>query len=207
MIVLGNKLPCTVVSLITSEVGIGKHLTQLWAQDRPGLEKEDVRHEDKDGKHDEKGLNIKLHKSTPGLPVEGAPCLNETNAAGTAQNCWDNLAAKSAVEGHDGLFLFWKERGLDSGERHGGGKNDEETGEKGNREQANYAESERDPLHASVSREFVGINVVEVEDPGVAHGDVHGSVSSGCLDSSGNPELAQGGCRRDALVETLGGRE
>lgn len=185
---------------------LGKVITKRRAHDTENLESQDVHNNEDSERHDGANLDVQLDQAATSLPVEAAPGIEEADAAGSAKQLANDLAAEGAVERYDGILLLGQERGLDADLSDCGGDAEEEGGEDGEHDGGQATDGKAGPLAAGVLVEVLRVDLVQTEQNGDAGGQVQADVGHGGGDGGGRGKRLPGRLAGDALPEgSLGG--
>lgn len=183
-------------------MSISKEFAELRAHDGEHLKGYDVE-KDKGKRNDtHDALDVGLDEPTASLPVEAPPRIHEANAAGSTEDLGNDLAAKGAVKGHNGVLVLGQERGFDTDLGNNGRHAQEEGAAYGDGDDCDPAEEERRPLCAVVIAEFVALALLgETEPRDEAHGEEDRNVRHDRGNGSGEGEGLPLLTARDAVPE------
>lgn len=141
---------------LPSEARLGcKYLKQenRWYNEGKGNEtiQEDV---------DAENLEVELHETDSGGPVEGLPCIKDTNNTASTHDSWDNLATKGAIKWHNGLLLVWQEGSLNTGKGDLGWDNDQDVKSKAEEEDTENSKNHRSRLRSRNVAHLLGFHIL-----------------------------------------------
>ncbi len=192
---------CLVLHHKAIVLGLGKERSKMRTHDGEDLKCEDVTNHEHGKEHNSADLDVQLQQAAAGLPVEAAPSVEESNAAGSSEQLPNDLAAKGAVKRHNGVLVFREDGRLDADLSDNSWDAEEEGGEDGEGDGSESADSKAHPLTLSVLLEVVLIQLVEAKEDSNTNSQVHANVGHGGRDGGGRSKGLPMGLARDALPE------
>ena len=182
-------------------LSLSKEISELRTHNSEDLERKNMSNDEHSKHHDRTNLNVQLQQAATSLPVETAPCIEESDLARSTEQLADNLSAKGAIEGYDGVLIVGQDGGLDADLGDYGGEAEEEGREDGEEDGGEGADGEAHPLALGVLLEIVLVELVQAQEDRNAAGQVQADVGHGGGDSGGRGEGLPIGPAGDALPE------
>lgn len=156
---------------------------------------------------DEEDLEEELDETATSLPCEATPCLQEANVTSSSHHLADNLAAKGAIEGNDGVLVLREDGSLDADKSDDGRKAEEQRAHDRKHDHDDAADDQARGLGTVVLADLLGVEVVETEEHANAAGKVDADVWHSGVDGGRECEDLPASLAREAVTEEgLGGR-
>jgi hypothetical protein len=179
----------------------GQEVKDSGTEENDNLESQNMNSEDNEAEHDEEVLEEQLDETATSLPVERPPCVEEANDTGSAHNLANDLAAKRAVKGNDGVLVLGEEGGFDADQGHHSGEAEEKRADDDEDEEGEDANGETSPR--SAGSDLLLLEVVKVHEHGYTSGQVQADVWHNSVDGGRDGKSLPVALGRHALPHGL----
>ena len=145
-----------------------------------------MQHKNEHANRDEEVLGEQLDKAASGLPVEAPPGIKETNDTSSTHDLANDLSAKGAIEGNDGVLVLGEQRSFDTDQGDHGREAEEKCAGDGKHNDSKNPRDETDLVCTSLDGMALVSKLVELKQHEYASCEVHADIGHNGLERGGD---------------------